>query len=198
MAKPVVPVVVLGIGAYLSWFAVHYFGSDTKWPTDPVKAVLQGKALPAPTGQTTAQTIQAEITGYQQAQAPGSSPSAPAAGATGVAGQTAAANQAIAKLLTAPFGWNTGAEWTDLVNLWNQESGWNNLALNPASGAFGIAQALGHGEQGTAGKYGNQYPSVAANDGDPTTQIQWGLEYIRGTYGDPVAAWAHEQSAGWY
>jgi cell wall-associated NlpC family hydrolase len=28
------------------WFGIHYFGSDTKWPTDPIKAVLRGEDIP--------------------------------------------------------------------------------------------------------------------------------------------------------
>ena len=31
-----------------------------------------------------------------------------------------------------------------------------------------------------------------------TTQIRWGLQYIKGTYGSPCAAWAHEEATGWY
>src|SRR6185437_10264376 len=51
---PVIPVVLIGVGGYLAWFAVHYWGSDTRWPTDPVKAVLQGKPIPGATGQQSA------------------------------------------------------------------------------------------------------------------------------------------------
>jgi hypothetical protein len=82
MARPpVIPVVLLGVGGYLAWFGVHYFDSSTKWPTDPVKAVLQGKALPVPSGQTPAaavaqdieaQAVQTAVTG------PGAAGAAPA------------------------------------------------------------------------------------------------------------------------
>jgi hypothetical protein len=61
MAPPLIPVVLLGTGAYLAWFGTHYFGSDTKWPTDPVKAVLTGKPLPVPSGQHTAPAVAASI-----------------------------------------------------------------------------------------------------------------------------------------
>lgn len=61
MAVPVVPVILLGAGAYLAWFSVHYWGSDTKWPTDPVKAVLQGKPLPQPSGQAPASQVAANV-----------------------------------------------------------------------------------------------------------------------------------------
>ena len=33
---------------------------------------------------------------------------------------------------------------------------------------------------------------------DPATQIRWGLSYISSTYGDPCAAWTHEQADSWY
>lgn len=127
---------------------------------------------------------------------------APGAGDTSAHSHTAAQNQNLARL-SASVGhptWIVGQEWQDWVSLWNQESGWDNLALNSNGGAFGIAQALGHGLPGTAGKYGNQYPSRAANDGDALAQIQWGISYIAQQYGSPSAAWAHEMSTSphWY
>ena len=91
--------------------------------------------------------------------------------------------------------------------MWTRESGWNPLANNSSSGAFGIAQALGHGVPGGAAPNGrNEYGGYglttaearAANEGNPVYQIMWGLNYIRETYGSPSAAWAHETSAGWY
>ncbi len=45
---PVLPLALLAIGAYLTWFGVHYWRSDTKWPSDPVKNVLTGKPIPTP------------------------------------------------------------------------------------------------------------------------------------------------------
>jgi cell wall-associated NlpC family hydrolase len=45
---PAVPVMIMGVGAYLAWFGVHYWRSDTAWPSDPVKAVLTGKPIPVP------------------------------------------------------------------------------------------------------------------------------------------------------
>ncbi len=47
--SPVIPVTILIIGGYIAWFAVHYFKTDTKWPTDPIKDILTGKGLPVPT-----------------------------------------------------------------------------------------------------------------------------------------------------
>jgi len=40
--------------------------------------------------------------------------------------------------------------------------------------------------------------AIAASAADAATQIRWGLEYIKGTYGSPCGAWAHEEATGWY
>jgi hypothetical protein len=105
-------------------------------------------------------------------------------GDTGAHGGTAAQNQQIAKMLAAPYGWSTGSNWDSLVKLWNQESGWNANAVNKSSGAYGIPQALGKGHP--------------FNLGDASAQIAWGLNYIKGRYGSPDAAWAHEVAHNWY
>lgn len=47
-SAPVLPVMIMGLGAYLTWFGVHYWRSDTAWPSDPIKAVLTGKPIPVP------------------------------------------------------------------------------------------------------------------------------------------------------
>ena len=45
---PVVPILLVAFGAYLTWFGVHYWRTDTAWPSDPLKAVLTGKPIPVP------------------------------------------------------------------------------------------------------------------------------------------------------
>lgn len=173
----------IAAGVLLAWS-----GIQNQSLTDTLKPLLSGKApTPGPAGDP----------GSSQPAGTGANA---AAGDTSAHSQSAAQNQAIAKLsvIASHPAWATGQEWADWVSLWNQESGWNNLALNPSSGAFGIAQALGHGAAGTGGKYGNQYPSVAANDGNALAQIQWGIGYIAQRYGSPSAAWAHETADGWY
>lgn len=115
--------------------------------------------------------------------------------------------QNMAKLLLSKFGWGAN-EFPPLVDLWNRESSWSATARNPTSGAFGIAQALGHGtgcsraSDGT-NEYGPQYglscsDAASANGGSALQQIRWGLGYIRSRYGTPAAAWLHEQQFGWY
>lgn len=115
---------------------------------------------------------------------------APVYPATNMIGGNPATNQAIGKLLAAPYGWSFGQNWTDLVSLWTRESGWSNTAKNSSSGAYGIAQALPE----------SKYPAAGQESGgsSASAQISWGLQYIKSRYGSPSAAWAHETSEGWY
>jgi hypothetical protein len=110
------------------------------------------------------------------------------AGDTGASNASAAENQALAKTLATQMGyasWTTGQAWADWVSLWNQESGWNINAANPTSSARGIAQNING--------YGPDY-----EQGNASSQITWGINYIASRYGNPVLAWAHEQSNNWY
>jgi hypothetical protein len=75
-----------------------------------------------------------------------------------------------------------------LKNIWMKESGWRVNAANP-SGAYGIAQAL-PGSKMSA--YGADWKT------NPATQIQWGLNYIKGRYKTPCGAWSNWLSKGWY
>lgn len=173
-----------GGGALLLWS-----GLKGKSVSSALRDVLSGKN---PSKAQSANPITSNLALEQAGLGPGAPPlSAPSSA-------TAAKNQAIGKILAAGYGWYPGPQWNALVALWNRESGWDNTVENGGSGAFGIAQALGHGTATSAGTYGNEYPSRAANDGSAAAQISWGLAYIKQTYGTPEAAWAHEQSAGWY
>lgn len=98
-------------------------------------------------------------------------------------------NVAIGRRMAKNWGWS-GSQWDALYQLWQHESNWNHLADNPESSAWGIPQALTdlHGLNGTPYMY------------DPSTQIRWGLNYIKERYGNPGAAWDHwnNQSPHWY
>jgi len=94
----------------------------------------------------------------------------------------------IAKAMLTSFRWSSG-QFSCLDPLWAHESGWSVTAYNAGSGAYGIPQALPGSRMASAG------PDWQAN---AATQIRWGLEYIKGTYGSPCAAWGHEQATGWY
>ncbi|MGH3496694.1 MAG: lytic transglycosylase domain-containing protein [Nocardioidaceae bacterium] len=94
----------------------------------------------------------------------------------------------IAKALLAQYGW-PASEFTCLDDLWVGESDWNPGATNPYSGAYGIPQALPAEKMATVG------PDWRT---DPATQIRWGLDYIRSSYGSPCSADAFKQGNGWY
>jgi len=96
--------------------------------------------------------------------------------------------QQIAEAMLGSFGWSA-SQFSCLDPLWAHESGWSVSAYNAGSGAFGIPQALPGSRMASAG------PDWQT---DAATQIRWGLEYIKSTYGSPCGAWAHEEATGWY
>ena len=96
--------------------------------------------------------------------------------------------QQIAEAMLGSFGWSA-SQFSCLDPLWAHESGWSVSAYNAGSGAFGIPQALPGSRMASAG------PDWQT---DAATQIRWGLAYIKGTYGSPCGAWAHEEATGWY
>jgi hypothetical protein len=98
-------------------------------------------------------------------------------------GGTHSQNEALGRRMMLQAGW-PASEWPALQALWTEESGWDANSVNPSSGAYGIPQSLGHGHP--------------YNLGDAAAQIAWGLNYIRGRYGSPSAAEAHEKRFNWY
>ncbi len=106
------------------------------------------------------------------------------------AGNTPAGARATAQAMAASqYGW--GADQFSCLNqLWQKESEWKYDAVNSNGGATGIPQALPGSKMATAGS------DWATN---ATTQIAWGLGYIKASsYGTPCAAWSHSQANNWY
>lgn len=96
-------------------------------------------------------------------------------------------NKAYGKQMSALKGW--GSCWKSLETLWFHESGWNERAVNPSSGAYGIPQALPGSKLASAG---SDWKTSAP------TQIAWGLSYIKARYKDPCGAWDWWQAHNWY
>jgi len=98
--------------------------------------------------------------------------------------------QAYARSAIGSYGWGSD-QFSCLVSLWTQESGWRANALNTSSGAYGIPQSLPADKMSVAGA---DWRTNAA------TQINWGLAYIHDAYGSPCGAWNHEMSVNphWY
>lgn len=105
-------------------------------------------------------------------------------------GGGSSANKQLGKAMAAAYGWS-GPQWTALQSLWMGESGWNHLAKNPSSGAYGIPQSLPASKMASAG---SDWQS------NPATQIKWGLSYIKSVYGSPVNAYNKwlSRSPHWY
>lgn len=128
---------------------------------------------------------------------------------TSTAGLGSSVTSAVAAL-AKQGGWNA-TQISDWENVINAESGGNPDAENASSGAYGIAQALGHGTSGTAcpstgrneyGGYGlTDAQAQKANCGGTgaiAVQLLWMYGYLKQRWGTPSAAWANEQSAHWY
>jgi phage-related minor tail protein len=84
-------------------------------------------------------------------------------------------------------GWVLG-HWRELVD---RESGGDPQAVNPSSGAAGLAQALPP----------SKYPPGAWPYTGPASavkQIQWMANYISGRYGTPTAALGFHDAHNWY
>ncbi len=143
------------------------------------KLAAQEAATAQATQNTATQNTATQNTGTAQP-----TPSATASAAPVASGSP----QQIAQAMLGSFGWSS-SQFSCLDPLWAHESGWSVTAYNAGSGAYGIPQALPGSRMASAG------PDWQTN---AATQIRWGLEYIKGTYGSPCAAWDHEQATGWY
>jgi hypothetical protein len=97
--------------------------------------------------------------------------------------------QSIAQdMITKAWGMGQWAPFNDLVN---RESGWNPRAVNPSSGAAGLAQALPP----------SKYPPGAwpyQGKQSAVLQLQWMIDYIRERYGTPAGAISFHNANNWY
>jgi hypothetical protein len=85
------------------------------------------------------------------------------------------------------FGWDQGAQRAALNSLEMQEAGYNPLAQNPTSTAFGMGQFLD-----------STWESYGPKTSDPALQSLYMDRYIKDRYGDPIGARAHEDQFNWY
>ncbi len=162
-------------------------------------AIFVGHADQVRQAQTQAASKQAEAAAKNAAAKKAAAAQSPAATQTPAAAQpsqsatatvpaVSGSPQQIAEAMLGSIGWSS-SQFSCLDPLWAHESGWSVSAHNAGSGAFGIPQALPGSRMASAG------PDWQT---DAATQIRWGLEYIKGTYGSPCGAWAHEEATGWY
>lgn len=101
----------------------------------------------------------------------------PTSGTPGHGPANVTGNQKIVKDAAAARGW--GSQWGSLYQLIMGESGFNNLAQNPTSSAYGMFQFL-NGTWKTVG---------GSKTADPYLQTKYGLDYIARSYGGPNNAY---------
>jgi hypothetical protein len=149
-------------------------GGDPAWVSNKT-VMFEGAALRA--------SMLAAIRNFKQAQA-----SMMVGGGIGLAGVINTSGYAALKSAAAKAGW-TGSLWNDLYNVEMAEAGFNIHAQNPGSGAYGMAQFI-NGASEYAQYGGNSYTAAG--------QAVGMVNYIKQRYGNPAAAWAHEQADHWY
>jgi hypothetical protein len=93
----------------------------------------------------------------------------------------------IARAMLPKYGFSSD-QFGCLDALYVSESDWDPTADNPTSSAYGIPQALTETHDDLPADYMT----------NPASQIEWGLEYIRASYGTPCAAWEFKQANNWY
>ncbi|AYB69446.1 tail length tape measure protein [Corynebacterium phage Juicebox] len=129
-------------------------------------------------------------TAEPDAVAPSTADSGAAAAVVDPASATYATPQEAAKAALRPRGWDTGANWAGVDFIYRKESGWNPLAENPSSGAWGLPQL--NPASGTLQQY------LPDKSPDPFKQTQAGAQYIEDRYGDPVEAEKFWRANNWY
>ena len=183
---PVIPILLLGFGAYFMWYGVKYWrSSNTRWASDPVKSVLQGKGLPknVPAGsadtavaayEASLPTAPSSTTGPPPGSVPGGEPPVPTPAGPG---QKAWITAFLASI-GAPA---TDANITSVAAWTNHEAPWN---ASPPDGALFTNNPLnttepGFGSTGNVNAVGVKiYPSVT--EGLAATQAV----ITNGRYGD--------------
>jgi hypothetical protein len=156
------------------------------------KSILSAIALTVQGNSPTTATAANAIVG-------GVSDSTTSTPSTGTSGSIVSTTDAMAAMqqTATQFGWGSGAEWTALNAIEMQEAGYDPTAKNPSSGAYGLAQSLGHHYSGGPASNGiNEYggegltpaQSEQASLGQPAPQALWMMNYIKGRYGNPIVA----------
>jgi TP901 family phage tail tape measure protein len=111
---------------------------------------------------------------------------------TGSSGLGSVATGPVVKMAKEMVGnvWGMG-EWSPFNSLEMSEAGWNPRAVNPESGAAGLAQALPPSKY-PKGAWPYQGPESAKK------QLEWMVGYVKDRYQTPANAWSEHLAKGWY
>lgn len=176
--SPLMPLILVGAGAYLVWFGTHYWrDQQTVWPSDPVKALLQGKPLPTPQPETpqTLALSAIETTAAQQAASTtgtgtgsGSGSGSGSGGVTPASGSEDAWITAFLASIGAPA---TTANRASLTAWIQHETPWPPVAANnPLNTTQPAPGATDYNSVGV-----KNYPSAAEGMGATKATIENGL-----------------------
>lgn len=176
----------IALGAIVAGAALTYAGIRGKSVPSLIQGFIQGKS-PAAAGKSNPIAGTSGSSGPGTAQQQAAAAAAAGAPSSDLTGSNAA-NKALGALLASAYGWGPGTQdWSYLESGWQEESGWSTTAAydkaDPYNNAYGIPQANPGTKMATAGA--NWKTSAA-------TQIKWGLQYIKNTYGRPsqVPLWS--------
>jgi hypothetical protein len=163
---------------------------DAVWNStvSPMVSSLGGNTIPLDVVRAGAADMKTGIDTFLTQQDKQAQSAASSTGGISMSGVTNSSAEAALKAAAAKKGW-TGAEWTALYDVEMREAGFSLTAQNPSSGAFGMAQFI-NGP--------SEYAQYGGNSSTAAGQAVAMVNYIAQRYGDPEAAWAHEESAGWY
>jgi len=199
----------IGIAYVTTGFLLVWSGLKNVTIKDELTSFLKGQLpTPNPTGSITVGVgqVNPSTAPTNQTTAVDTSIGAASGGTTVTGAVTTIQNYGLAQMIAGTYGWAGGAQFAALTQVINRESGGNPNAMNSSSGAYGIAQALGHGTPATQGSVTNQYggygvpngTAVGANSGNAADQLIWMMAYIQQTYGTPEGAWNSEETRGYY
>jgi hypothetical protein len=157
--------------------------SPPQWAIDAGKHIMDGIGI----GMRQSQDALKKATEAAAAAAQGGGRFLPGGSAAPSSAAPAGSLQQMAQQMLNARGW--GGQWAQFNALENQEAGWNMNAVNPSSGAAGLAQFInGFGE----------YYQYGGNPNTGAGQLTAMMAYIAQRYGSPAAAWGHEVAFNWY
>jgi hypothetical protein len=197
-------------GLVLGWFAARpgdLLGYRAVPVTIPADAVFRSFDLPLPTAMPVDHEYAAPLRVAPTASPKPAKVARPKAVPTATHTSSGSGTRTRPKLAGGPFKpWRTfnanvqaardwlqaqlsRTSWRCIDVLFDRESRWRVHAGNRFSGAYGIPQALPGSKMAWAGDDWRD---------NATTQVRWGLHYIRGRYGNPCIALDHAYRWGWY
>jgi hypothetical protein len=165
---------------------------DAMWSAsgEPLEKAMEKLGTPGGLGAAWVQDVHNGVETWISGQtSKASAAAAKSGGGISMAGVSNSSAVAALQSAAAKKGWYPGAQWAFLNDVEMREAGYNIHAQNPTSDAYGMAQFInGPGE----------YAQYGGNSTTAAGQSVAMVNYIAQRYRTPQAAWAMEESAGYY